>query len=517
MLVLVCGALLALALAYILFSSGPFPDFFLELFRGQLGPQQIAWTLIVVVALIVVASALWMNEKLVQQRSATELLESRLRVEEAQKDVDRAMNQLVRTVPDATVRELQQRLSNAEKELAAQQRRSDASETQALIEEIRSRQDALKENLGEAITKRKSIDQLFVTYDVTQRDIERILSGIETDEKGDSLESRIRNLSQFAKITESRFQEIEQSKQVLLELGKEFEGRQARLQPLKDDRSGVKALLHQFNDACAQLVANIETLEGTRRDIERTLSGIEADQKGDSLDTRIRDLSQFTKVTESRFQEIEQSKQMLLDLAKEFEARQARLQPLKDDRSGVKALLHRLNDACAQLLASIETLEGTRHDIERTLSGIEADQKGDSLDTRIRNLSQFTKVTESRSHEIEQSKQTLLDLRNEFDALQARLLPLKDDRSGVKALIHQLNDACAQLVASLETLERDGDLSLPERVKRIAESRRELSERVSSIAEELSKLDSSHKDINSLFAKLSQELKARHPSGTEGG
>jgi len=325
MLVLVCGALLALALAYILLSSGPFPEFFLELFRAQPSPQQIAWMLIVLVALIVLASALWTNEMLLQQRNATQLLESRLRVEEAQKDVDRAMNQLVRTVPDATIRELQQRLSNAEKELSAQQRRSDASETQALIEEIRARQDTLKEKLGEAITKRKSIDQLFIEYEVTQRDIERILSGIETDEKGDSLEARIRNLSQF------------------------------------------------------------------------------------------------------------------------------------------------------------------------------------------------TKVTESRYYEIEQSKQTLQDLRNEFEALQARLLPLKDDRGGVKALIHQLNDACAQLVASMETLERDGDVSLPERVKRIAENRRELSERVSSIAEELSKLDNSHKDINSLFAKLSHELKARHPSGTEGG
>jgi chromosome segregation ATPase len=325
MLVFVCGALLALAFAYILLSSGPFPEFFLGLFRSQPSPQQIAWMLIIVVSVIAVASAIWVNEKLVQQRNATQLLESRLRVEEAQKDVDRATSQLGRTVPDATLRELQQRLSNAEKELSSQQRRSESGEMQALVEEIRARQDELKEKLGEAITKRKSIEQLFVDYEVTQKDIERILSGIE------------------------------------------------------------------------------------------------------------------------------------------------------------------------------------------------ADQKGDALEARIRNLSQFTKITESRFHEIEQSKQTLLDLGKEFEAQQARLLPLKDDRSGVKALLHQLNDACAQLVANIETLERDGDLSLPERVKRIAENRRELSERVSSIAEELSKLDSSHKDINSLFARLSHELKARESSGKEPG
>jgi chromosome segregation ATPase len=99
--------------------------------------------------------------------------------------------------------------------------------------------------------------------------------------------------------------------------------------------------------------------------------------------------------------------------------------------------------------------------------------------------------------------------------LQARLLPLKDERSGIKAMIHQLDDSCAQLVANIEGLERDGDTKLAERVKRISENRRQLSERVSSLAEELFKLDSSHKDINSLFAKLSHELKNRSPSSLE--
>jgi uncharacterized coiled-coil DUF342 family protein len=313
--VIVCGALLALAIAYVVLSSGPYPD---VLFRSQPGPQPIAWMFIIVVSLIVLASALWLNEKLIQQRNAARILESRLHLEEAQRDADRAMNQLGRTTSDAAFRELQQRISKAEKELSVHQHRNEASELQALVDELRARQHVLKEKLGEAITKRKSLEQLFSEY------------------------------------------------------------------------------------------------EGTQLDIERTLSGIEEDSKGDALDVRIGNLSQFTKVTETRFQELEKSKQMLLHL------------------------------------------------------------------------------------------------REEFEALQARLLPLKDDRSGVKALIHQLNDMSAQLVANIEVMERDGDISLSERVKRIAENRRELSERVSNLAEELSKLDNSHKDINSLFSRLSHELKARY-------
>jgi chromosome segregation ATPase len=197
------------------------------------------------------------------------------------------------------------------------------------------------------------------------------------------------------------------------------------------------------------------------------------------------------------------------------------LQALVDEiRARQNALREKLGEAITKR-KSIEQLfveyEGTQHDIERSLSGIEHDQKGDALEARIGNLSQFTKVTESRFQELEQSKQMLLGLRTEFEAIQARLLPLKDDRSGVKALIHQLNDICAQLVASMEALERDGDISLSERVKRIAENRQGLSERVSNLAEELSRLDNSHKDINSLFARLSNELRARYPAGVEAG
>jgi chromosome segregation ATPase len=110
----------------------------------------------------------------------------------------------------------------------------------------------------------------------------------------------------------------------------------------------------------------------------------------------------------------------------------------------------------------------------------------------------------------------LVDLTSEFEALQSRLAPLKDERGGIKGLIHQLNDMSAQLVASMEALERDGGISLAERVKRITENRRELSQRVSSLADELSKLDDSHKDIYSLFARLSHELNTRCPSGMEG-
>jgi chromosome segregation ATPase len=257
--VLGCGALLALAIAFVLIAAGP--DALVASLRSQSFVQQIAWMLMLVATLAVLGAALWLNEQLQQQRNATQLLQSRLRVEEAQKDVDLAMNQLGRSVSDSAMRELQQRLAKAEKDLSEHLRLSEGGEFQALITEIRTRQDTLKDKLGEAVTKRKSIDQLFADYEGTQRDIERILAGIERDQKGDALEARIGNLSQFTKVTESRFQDLEQSKQVLEQLGQDYAALEGRLVPLKDERTGIKARVQQLDDLCAQLVANIEAME----------------------------------------------------------------------------------------------------------------------------------------------------------------------------------------------------------------------------------------------------------------
>ena len=255
--VFLCGALLVLASAYALFS---YPLNLFELFRSQPAPQLIAWAFIIVVSLILLATAIWLNEKLLQQRTINETLESRLHVEAAQKDVDRAADHLTRTDPDPAIQSLQQRLSNAEQKVRIQQQRNEANELQARTEEIRTRQQSLREKLGEAIERRRSIQQLFAEYEDTQHNIERVLSDIEEDKTGETLEARIGKLSQFTKVTDSRFEELDRSKQMLLNLREEFDTLQNRLLPLRDDQCGIKALILQLNNASAQLGTTIDAI-----------------------------------------------------------------------------------------------------------------------------------------------------------------------------------------------------------------------------------------------------------------
>src|SRR5262249_61552993 len=89
--VLACGALLALALAFVLIASGP--DALVASLRSQSVVQQIAWMLMLVATLLVLGTALWLNEQLLQHRNAMHTLQSRLRAQEAESDVDVAVIQ----------------------------------------------------------------------------------------------------------------------------------------------------------------------------------------------------------------------------------------------------------------------------------------------------------------------------------------------------------------------------------------------------------------------------------------
>ena len=72
-----------------------------------------------------------------------------------------------------------------------------------------------------------------------------------------------------------------------------------------------------------------------------------------------------------------------------------------------------------------------------------------------------------------------------------------------------LRHGSGQLTATIDALDGDEENSLSGHIKRMSETKRELSERVASLVEQFATLDADHKDINALLAKLNTELKAR--------
>jgi chromosome segregation ATPase len=275
--ILVSGALvaLAIALAFVLWDFNL--DVIGKMFLSQSESKQIAWMIVVAASLMLLCLALWQSEMLSKQRKVTKTLEHRLRgvgqivhrLEKGQSDVELAENYLLRTDPEDAISAVDERLGRAEQVVQSQHLRNEAGDLQARMEELRERQEALRAKLGLTIERRQAIEKFLSDLARAQRDIEETLSGTETDRDEDTLEQRIRTLTELVTLTTSRFEAIERWMQTIVRLKGEFDAFQSRLVPLKDSQSGVKALLHRLRHETAQLSATIDALD---RDEESTLS-----------------------------------------------------------------------------------------------------------------------------------------------------------------------------------------------------------------------------------------------------
>jgi chromosome segregation ATPase len=268
---------LAFALAFIIWNFNL--DVLVEAFLSQPTPQKVAWIATVAASLLLLGLALWQSEMLLRQRKIAQTLEHRLRgvgqivdqLEEAQSDPDFAAKYLLRTDPADAISAVEERLTSAEEAVQSQDLRNEAGDLQTRMEGVRERQKALMAKLGATLEKRHALEESFSDFASTQRDIEEALSVIERDVSGDTLEDRIRALTEFVTLTTSRCEEMERSMQTVIQLKGEFDVFQSRIAPLRDSQNGVKALLHGLRQGSAQLTATIDALD---RDEGNTLSGL---------------------------------------------------------------------------------------------------------------------------------------------------------------------------------------------------------------------------------------------------
>jgi hypothetical protein len=183
-LVLVCSALLALAVGYEVYSSEYPPAALIDFVQSRPLLQKLAWGVIVVAPFGLLAAALWESGRLDQQRKANGVWETRFRgirktvdeLDDAQKDADRATNYLERTDPEEAMSALQQRLIEAERTTNLQQSRNEQEGLLVRVDMARQQQQALREKLGATIEKRRLIEPLFVELQNSQDVIEKGLA-----------------------------------------------------------------------------------------------------------------------------------------------------------------------------------------------------------------------------------------------------------------------------------------------------------------------------------------------------
>ena len=258
-------ALLVLAVSTMFLSLGYQPAILVALFFSLPIAQQISWLIVCLAALAFVAAALFQQSRLIEQRRALDILETRLRevvgLEEAQKVTDEAAQYLVQSDPEQAIRSLQGRISQTDQAIQVHQHYNYNGDMLSRIEEMRQQQQELRGKLGEVIAKRRSIETLFVELQSSQDEMERGLALIEEDRNGETLGERIQKLCQFSAMTDARCEEIEGSMRSLMDLGTKFTALESRVAPLNRTDTGVAGVLGALARVRDRLTATLARLE----------------------------------------------------------------------------------------------------------------------------------------------------------------------------------------------------------------------------------------------------------------
>jgi chromosome segregation ATPase len=456
--------LFVLAAAFVVIAQGPEMAALIAAFRAEPLPHKVAWAVVVLVPLLMLPIAAWLWDRSARQAQAASALGLRLDgvrqgvkdLTKKQADLDADVQHLTRSDPEDAIEALKRRVSESERFAEVQRQRNESKDLTSRVDEIRAQQEALRARLTPALDARRAIEQMFADLDTRQRDLERALAEIASGDDAVALDVRLKNHADFVRQSNSRCDQIEQASKTIVTLNEAGTELAARLAPFMAADDGVIARLRQLNERCDELAANINGLQ-------RLPEGALAD----------------------------------------------RVQKLTDDRK-------RLDQGIADLGVHFGRLAGLRKDVatlfaglDRALNSIAIGSNGHGaadVDGRIAELTRFVEQTQTQFDDIESRVATFTQLRTRLGELQARLLPLDSEDSGVVKLVGELQDIRDRLIVKIRRIEGGEEGDLAARVKSFAETKRELEERVAGLADQFTKLSTIRKDIAGLFDKLSSAV-----------
>ena len=422
--------------------------------------QLIMAGLIGVLAVYLVGTAIWQSARLARQSRDLAALKTRLTgtqhatelADAAQRDFDRAIEHLVGSDPEVAMASLTSRLAEAEGRAATQAGRNASVDMQQRLDDVRRRQQALREQLGDVAEKRRTIEPVFDELRERQIQLDKALTELETDSSNNSLADRLGKLTQNVTTLAGRLKGLETSLSTLHRFRDELGDTLTRLTPLRAADGGIEATIAELHVRHAEVSAAFD--------------GIETRQ-GESL--------------------------------------AARTDALAKVRDEVEQRMAKLTD-CGALLDSIrvsfDDLKARQLHLGQALMEIETDGSGRSLSARQDELNEFVSQSRARLLTLENSLIMLNRFREDLDKYQAELAPLQSPVAGVEAVIADLHGRRARLVAALDELDHDGEARLSARVEAIYRNKLETEQRIAQAVEYFGRLDTIRKDVDGMFAKL---------------
>jgi chromosome segregation ATPase len=325
------------------------------------------------------------------------------------------------------------------------------------VDEIRRRQQALREQIGEVAERRRAIEPVFEELKDRQRQLDRSLDKIETDDNNNNFIERLKEFDQKTGPIQARHQALQDSFAMLGRLKEELAKSRASLAELQAPESGIKVLLGEAQVERDHLVKAIEALETTA--------------EGEALSARVAALDGSKKDAEQRIARLEGSFAVL--------------------------------DAVRRDLLEFKKRQ---EDLATAFARVETDPDGKSLTDRLGELDEFSAQARGRLRALQEILTTLNRYRRDLTHSQNELSPLLAPGDGIHSLIDELNAKRAELAAALDEIEISGNEKLGSRVESIAYSKRATEQRIAEVHQHFAQLASIRNEIASAFADLNSAL-----------
>ncbi len=382
------------------------------------------------------------------------LVNSASRSEEIQSNLDAAVEHMVATDPDNALLSLHQRVTKAELLTAAHRSRSSAADLDQRLADIRRRQQALREQLGEVTEARRTIAPVFDELRERQIQLDRSLTQVEqeSDAAGRSVADRLKALTDNVIQSQTRLKGLEDSAATLNKFKEDYGVAMTRIAPLQATESGIWPTISDLNVRHGALSKALDAI-----DIH----------DGEKLAVQADTLARNKRDAEQRMDQLVESAGLL---------------------DTIRTSFHELGDRAERL--------------SRSLTEVEVDGQGRSLVDRQNELNAFVDASRGRLGTLEHTLGLLNRFKEELDKYQRELGPLQSPNSGIEAAIADLHGRRDKLHQSLSELEETNGERLAGRVEAIHRNKVETEQRIVEAVGHFTRLDALRGDVEGLFAKL---------------
>jgi chromosome segregation ATPase len=421
------------------------------------GPQRFALGAILFTTLALIGSSVWQAFSLAHQNKRLRdrlkgLRQDTLTAHETQAQFDTGVQHLVDNDPQEAIASIHKALTETEQRAVLAHGQSESVDMRDRLDDIRRRQQALREAIGTVAEKRRTIEPVFGELKDRQRQLERWLTDIETDDGKNNIADRLKDLTHNVAVIHERKTLLQQSLTTLGRFKEELQETEAELVPLSSPETGLDALIADLRMRRDRLTASLDQLESS------------GDEK---FGARVEALSREKIEVEQRFARLDDGFNILNSIRLDF-----------------------------------DELRERRAHLERSLAEVETDPDGKSLIDRQNALNEFIVEARLRLTGLQDSSSTLAHFREGLVKSQGELAPLQSPVFGIEALIREVNENRDILIKTLGEIEFKGDEKLSSRVEALSRNKAEVDERLAHVFENFQKLDSMRKDIGEIFTSI---------------